>query len=147
MLRTLLIALAFASFARADTVTLTSEGGFRWAKTERIAIAATDGKYTVRIERVPYDGQKQGPTELEITKDVYDGIVDVLTRNKALELKDDESKKGQVRDAPAYELSITLKDKTNTFKVFAPQMLHNEYTHIVDAIEAQAEKSLPTPQL
>lgn len=147
MLRSLLIALALASFARADTISLSSEGGFRWAKQERIAISAASGKYTISIERVPYDGKTQGPTELEITKDAYDALVDVLTRNRALELKDDESKKGQVRDAPAYELSVTLKDRTNTFKVFAPQVLHNEYTHIVDAIEAQAEKSLATPQL
>lgn len=147
MLRSLLVALALASIAHADTISLSSEGGFRWAKTERIAISATNGKYTISIERVPYDGKPQGPTELELTRDAYDALVDVLTRNRALDLKDDESKKGQVRDAPAYELSVTLKDKFNSFKVFAPQMLHNKYTHIVDAIEAQAEKSLPTPQL
>lgn len=146
MVRVLMVLLAFASLSRAETVTMTSEGGFRWAKIEKISIAEAGGKYTITIERTPYDGPKQGPTTLDLSKEAHDALVDALTRNRALELKDDESKKGQVRDAPAYELSVTLGDRSNTFKVFAPQVLHNEYTHIVDAIEAQAEKSLATPQ-
>lgn len=134
-----------ATTTAAATVSLVSEGGFRWARTERVSITEQSGRYEITIERIPYDGTPQGPVTSALTKAQYEGLVEVLTRNDALSLKDDQSKQGQVRDASDYTVRVTLAGKTNAFHVFAPMLLHDGHTHVVDAIEALAYTALPAP--
>lgn len=133
--------------AAAATVALASEGGFRWARTERITVSEANGRASITIERVPYDGKTQGPTTVAITKAQHDALVAALTEAGAATLKDDQSRRGKVRDAPDYEISVVLAGKPNRFRVFAPQVMDNGYTRIVDAIEALAEKALPSPPM
>lgn len=151
--RTLLAVEPRQSGARRDgaappaAVSLVSEGGFRWARVERISVVEQNGRCSITIERVPYDGRTQGPATVAISRAQYDALLGELTANDALRLKDDASKRGVVRDAPDYQIAVTIKDKSNRFRVFAPQVLHNAYTTIVDAIEALAEKALPSPAM
>ena len=131
----------------APTVSLSSQGGYRWSHIERITIAEVDGAAKITVERVPYEGKAQGPTTFDLAKADYDKLVATLESNDALHLKDDMTKKGRATDLPDYDISIALKAGVNHFRVYGPQLLHNGSTNIVDAIEGVAEKALPSPRM
>ena len=135
--------------ASAATVTLTSEGGYRWAKTESIAIAPGKSGASVTIERRSYNPHKppQGPKEIAVSQADYDALVKTLETNGALTLKDDLSMKRRATDLPEYVVTISLSGKANQFRVFGPEILHDAHTTVVGAIEALAAKALPAPRM
>jgi hypothetical protein len=130
-------------------ITVSSEGGFRWSKTERFTAGIVSGKPSLNVERIPYEGQKQGPVAKALTAEEFAALRKTLVDSKALELKDDMSLKGNATDMPEYDVSVNLDGKTNRFRVYGPQLLKKDarYMAITDAVEALADKYSPAPQL
>jgi hypothetical protein len=138
-----------AGAGTAATVTLVSEGGFRWAKTERIVIGEAAGKYSITVERTSYEDKKQGPVTRPLSRAEHDALVAVLKAKGAMKLRSDVSAKGRATDLPEYDLSVTLDGKTNRFQVYGPQILGEGSAHlaVVDAVDLLAEMASPAPLL
>lgn len=129
-------------------VLVTSTGGYRWARTEKVTIQ-TDAQNTctITIERQGYNPKKtMGPQTFDVTPAQRDALAAAL--EKALTLKDapkPANSKGV--DMPDYDVSITVKGKSNRFHAWGPQLLHDGHTDVVGAIEDLEYKLFPTPPM
>jgi hypothetical protein len=131
-------------------VTLTSTGGFRWAKIEKVTIQ-TDAKNacTITIERQGYDPKKKmGPSTFDVTAEQRDALIAALDKAGALTLKDaNKAPNAKGVDMPEYDVTVSLKGKSNAFHAWGPQLLHDGHTDVVQAIEDLEYKLFPTPRM